>query len=308
MEVCEARLPFTVGMTIELAAPEATAVEAVTLEASDGFQLAATRFAARGERVGSIVVASATGVGQQFYRRFAEYASACGFSVLTFDYRGIGRSRPASLMGFDVELLDWGRRDLAAAIDAMADEGAPVFVVGHSIGGQALGLAPNHERVSGCYTFGTGTGWHGWMTPLEGAKVRLLWTLVLPPIAAWKGYAAWSSFGMGEDLPLGVYRKFRRWCNMPRFFFDDPEMAGIEETYAKVRTPIVAANALDDYWSLPRSRDAFVFAYRNAPVTRIDLDPRPVGSIGHMGYFRQHAAPLWNDALTWFRERCESAG
>lgn len=301
-------MPFHSGMTAATTLPQTLPVEAITLIASDGFPLAATRFAARVERVGSIVVASATGVGQQFYRRFAEYASARGFSVLTFDYRGIGRSRPASLKGLDVDLLDWGRRDLAAAIDAMADGGAPVFGVGHSIGGHAFGLAPNHAAVAKFYTFGTGTGWYGWMPPYDRARVWLMWKLVLPPLAAWKGYAPWSIFGMGNDLPLGVYRKFSRWCCLPRHFFDDPAMAGIEETYAEVRTPIVAANALDDTLSLPRSRDAFMFAYRNARVTRLDLDPRPIGGIGHLGYFRQHAEPLWDDVLTWFRGGCESGG
>jgi predicted alpha/beta hydrolase len=272
----------------------------MTLTADDGYSLAATCFEARGSRVGSIVVASATGVGQQFYRRFAEYASGRGFSVLTFDYRGIGRSRPANLKGLEVDLLDWGRRDLAAAFDAMKDDGVPLFGVGHSIGGHAFGLAPNHRDVAKFYTFGTGTGWYGWMPPYDRARVWLMWKLVLPLLTAWKGYAPWSILGMGDDLPLGVYRKFSRWCCLPRHFFDDPAMNGIEKKYAEVRTPIVAANALDDTLSLPRSRDAFMFAYCNAPVTRLDLDPRPLGGIGHLGYFRQHAEPLWRDALDWF--------
>ncbi|EEG06774.1 conserved hypothetical protein [Pseudogulbenkiania ferrooxidans 2002] len=34
-------------------------------------------------------------------------------------------------------------------------------------------------------------------------------------------------------------------------------------------------------------------AYCNAPLERVDLDPRQgTGRIGHMGYFRQQAQPL----------------
>ena len=108
---------------------------------------------------------------------------------------------------------------------------------------------------------------------------------------------------LGEDLPLGVYRQWRHWCRYPNYFLDDPQMAHVEEKYAQVRTPIVAANALDDLWALPRSRDAFMQAYRNAPLTRIDIDPRKgLGSIGHMGYFRQNAEPLWDRVLAWFSQ------
>jgi predicted alpha/beta hydrolase len=34
-------------------------------------------------------------------------------------------------------------------------------------------------------------------------------------------------------------------------------------------------------------------------VTRIDIDPAPFRGIGHMGYFRAKAEPLWNNALDW---------
>jgi len=79
-------------------------------------------------------------------------------------------------------------------------------------------------------------------------------------------------------------------------------MAHMADVYARVRTPIVAANAKDDLWALPRSRDAFVGGYRHAPLKRRDIDAKAegLGSLGHMGYFRQHAQPLWEEALAWF--------
>lgn len=77
-------------------------------------------------------------------------------------------------------------------------------------------------------------------------------------------------------------------------------MAGIEKQFAAVHTPILAANALDDLWAMPGSRDAFLEGYSQAPITRLDLAPdRQGGQIGHMGYFRASAEPLWQDALEW---------
>jgi predicted alpha/beta hydrolase len=240
-------------------------------------------------------------VFQGFYRRFALHAAQRGYEVLTFDYRGIGKSKPATLRGFDMDYLDWARQDLAAAIDAMVGDDAPLYLVGHSYGGHALGLLPNWNKLRGAYVFAIGAGWHGYMPFSESLKVRVLWNFVLPPLTAWKGYLPWSLLGMGEDLPLDVYRKWRHWCRFPHYFFDDPRMRGIADVYAKVTIPIVFANALDDAWATPASRDAFVFAYRNAQVQTRDIDPKQLGTpIGHMGYFRQSAAPLWDEVLDSF--------
>jgi len=278
-----------------------TAAQPLDLTAADGYILGGTRYPARATPQGRLVVAGATAVPQGFYKRFAEFASARGFDTLIFDYRGIGRSSPPSLKGFRMDLLDWARLDLAAAIEAMASDAVPLYLVGHSFGGHAFGLLPNHHKVTGFYVFGTGAGWHGYMPMAEQLRVLTMWNLVLPPLTWWKGYCPWKMLGLGENLPLDVFRQWRYWCRFPHYYFDDPGMRGIEQSYARIHTPIIAANALDDLWASPASRDAFVRGYRNAPLTRIDLDPKMLGgTIGHMGYFRQTAEPLWENALTWF--------
>lgn len=47
-----------------------------------------------------------------------------------------------------MDLLDWGKRDLAAAINFMSRDDVPAFVIGHSYDGHALGLLSNHSTVS----------------------------------------------------------------------------------------------------------------------------------------------------------------
>jgi predicted alpha/beta hydrolase len=276
----------------------------VTLVAADGYRLSAICYTATAPLVGHLVLAGATGVPQRFYRRFAEYASAHGFTTLTLDYRGIGQSRPASLRGFEMNYLDWAQQDLAAAVDAMSTEGTPLFMVGHSFGGHAFGLLPNHDRVARFYTFATGAGWHGWMPRTEQLRVQTMWRVIGPALTRWKGYLPWSILGMGEDLPLNVFLQWRHWCQYPRYFFDDPAMSHLAARFAAVRTPIVAANALDDRWAPPRSRDAFMAAYANSDWQAVDV-PLTRGAIGHMGYFRPTSAPLWDAALHWFRAHHE---
>ncbi|PYC21860.1 alpha/beta hydrolase [Aquipseudomonas alcaligenes] len=277
--------------------------EELQLAAADGYPLRATLYHAPQPRA-RLLIGGATGVPQGFYRRFAEYAAQRGYSTLSLDYRGIGQSRPARLRGFEMRYLDWAHLDLAAALDHLHADDLPTFMIGHSFGGHAFGLLPGHERVTGFYTFGTGAGWHGWMPPLERLRVQLMWNLVGPLIVLRKGYLAWSRLGMGEDLPLGVYRQWKRWCRYPRYFFDDPEQQHLAARFASVRTPIVAANSLDDLWAPPSSRDAFMAAYSAAPyqARTIDSQAEGLGAIGHMGYFRSSASALWDEALGWFEQ------
>ena len=278
--------------------------EKITITASDGYPLTAYRYPARGEARGNLLVAGGTGVPQRFYRRFAEHAAQRGLNVLTLDYRGASESSPASLKGFEMSYLDWSQKDLAAAVEWLAQDDLPLYWVGHSFGGHAIGLLPNHQQLTACYTFGSGAGWAGWMPRGEALKIRLFWHVIMPAIVSWKGYMAWSLLGMGDDLPLGVYKDWKRWCGFPNYYFDDPTMTWVKPLYAAVQMPCAFVTATDDPWAPPRSRDAFAKAYSNAPKTIRDISPLP-GSrpIGHMGYFRSESQPFWDEALEWLLQQ-----
>ena len=276
-----------------------TATRAVELQADDGYRLAATHAAARGEQF--VVVAGATAVPRRYYRRFAEYVAGRGVDVLTVDYRGIGGSRHGPLRQLDADLGDWCTRDLGAAV-AWAAQRGPTWVVGHSLGGHALGRLPDPGLVRAAYVCGTGAGWAGWMPRREALRVRFFWDVVAPVASRLLGYLPMNALGMGEDLPLGVYRQWRRWCRSPRYFFDDPDAAEVTAPFAHVTMPIAAAVATDDAWAPPRSRDAFFSGYPAARVERIDLVPGELGvdSVGHMGYFHTGAGrELWPGILAW---------
>ena len=272
--------------------------------ASDGYPLIGTLYTPEHGIKANIVLCSATGVPQAFYRRFAEYATQFGYQVLTFDYRGVAQSAPKRLKGFKMSYLDWGTLDLAAAIDFLAQDPIPLFMVGHSYGGQALGLAPNHAKVTAMYCFGTGAGWHGYMPFKEKMKVQVIWNIIFPPMVAVTGYLPWSKLNMGADLPIGVYQQWRKWCKNPTYFFADPEQHALIAQYAQVKTPIYAVSALDDDWALPNSRHAFMQHYRQAPMQFINISASDYGlkEIGHMGYFRKGAEKIWDEILQAFHD------
>jgi predicted alpha/beta hydrolase len=251
-----------------------------------------------------LLIAGATGVPQGFYKRFALYAQTKGFEVLSLDYRGIGKSSPPTLKNYDVDYLDWARQDLAAALDYFDDKN-PIFVIAHSYGGHAFGLLPNVHRTSGMVCMAMTAGWAGHMPITEQIRVNFLWHVLGPIIVFLNGYLAWSALGFGEDLPKGVFNQWKQWCRFPHYFFDDPKQAHLKEQFQKINKPIWAINAIDDSWGLPGSRDAFLKHYECAQTTKTDLNPKEMGlkSIGHMGYFRKGAEPLWDQVLDWVKLR-----
>jgi predicted alpha/beta hydrolase len=286
----------------------------IQLAALDGFPLTATLYtpqtparSAQGKPQ-FIVMGGATAVPRGFYKRFCEYAASLGIHAIVADYRGIGDSMPSSgkLKGFVMDYADWSRYDLAALVQ-YAHERGQVYLVGHSLGGHALGQLPDPNRIQAAYFCGSGAGWAGWMPQPERTKVWILWNVLGPVATRLLGYQPMSKLGIGEDLPLGVYRDWKRWCSFPRYFFDDgaPDAREIAAQFSQVRLPIAANVSTDDLWAPPASRDAFFQGYTAATVQRIDITPQDMGvkQIGHMGYFRKEVgATLWPQIMAWFAQ------
>ena len=272
-----------------------------TITTADNTPIAITQYSATHPKA-SIVIGGATGVPKRFYKHFALAANAAGYHVFTLDYRGTGDSAPPSLKGYKADYLDWAKQDLAALVEHADESGLPIFLVGHSYGGQALGLLPNVDKIKAAYVFGTGAGYSGWMPMLERIKVTILWNILAPVVVRVNGYLAWSKFGMGEDLPLGIYKQWKRWCSFPNYFFDDPNMHGLQHAYSRYSNTLVSVNATDDKWATGRSRDVFMPYYTNAKHTRIDLSPSEYGlkEVAHMGYFFKHAHAIWSPIFDCF--------
>jgi predicted alpha/beta hydrolase len=287
----------------------------IQLVALDGFPLMATLYKPETPALSVdgkpqyIVIGGATAVPRGFYRRFCEYAAGFGLYAIVADYRGIGDSMPPSgkLKGFVMDYADWSRYDLAAAVQ-YAHERGEVYLVGHSLGGHALGQLPDPNRIKAAYFCGTGAGWAGWMPQPERTKVWVLWNVIGPIATTVLGYQPMSKLGIGEDLPLGVYRDWKRWCSFPRYFFDDtaPDAREITAKFSQVHLPIAANVSTDDLWAPPASRDAFFEGYTHSTVERIDISPQQLGvsKIGHMGYFRKEVgAVLWPQMLAWLGQQ-----
>lgn len=275
------------------------AVTPLTLKAQDGYELGATLFEPSSPARRAVLVMAATGVPQEYYRRFAAFLADRGAAVLTFDYRGIGRSRPRSLRGMQARMRDWALLDSPAAFSRLAKNFPSVLIVGHSFGGQALGLLPNPERIAAALVVGSQSGyWKNW-PPLARLWVWPMMHLVLPALSYALGYFPSSRLGFGEDLPRGVALEWASWCRNPRYLVGALQA---DAEYARFRGPLRAYSISDDAIAPPGAVEALLEFYPAAKSELIPVEPADAGvdRIGHFGFFRERFRDtLWREAADW---------
>ncbi len=276
-----------------------------TIAARDGFALAASVFTPDMPPRAAVVVNSATAVPRKIYRPFAAYLAEQGFAVLTYDYRGTGGSRPPSLKGFPARMRDWAALDVAGALDHMRQvwPRLPLHAVGHSFGGQAIGLVPNNSEISRSLLVASQAGYWRLLAGAEKYRVYLLLRLVVPPIARMAGYVPGARLGLGEDLPRDVFLEWARWCMLPRYFFDDPTLDALEN-FPSYRGALRAIGLEDDPWATPPAIGLLTSGFTGTKPERVHIHPRDVGArkIGHFGFFRpEHRDTLWREAAAWLR-------
>lgn len=269
------------------------------LTAPDGFELGATYFEARTSAARAILILPASGVPQAYYRRFAAFLAERGHAVLTFDYRGIGRSLPSGVREVNAGMRDWARLDAASALAFLLKRHARAHLVGHSFGGQALGLLPHPARIAAALVVGSQSGyWKHW-PPLGRAWMWPATHLALPAISRMLGYFPARRLGFGEDLPAGVAIEWASWCRHPGYLVGALQ---VQDEYARFAAPLRAYAITDDAFAPPAAVKALLEFFPNSTGEVRTVHPAQVGArrIGHFGFFREtFRATLWREAADW---------
>ncbi len=273
---------------------------------ADGTSIAVRCYAsgAGGEK-GSVVIGGAMGVKQDFYGPFAQWLASQGYRVFSFDYRGMGDSRPAalgySLRGFEADLFQWAAdfdAVIAHALQPSAD--APLYIVGHSLGAQLPGMLAHRDRIKGLVSVAAGSGyWRDNAPPLKRVALYF-WYVLVPPMTALFGYFPGKRLRKVGDLPRGVIWQWRRWCLHPRYHVG-AEGDAVRAQFEEVRFPLVALSITDDELMTERGTQVLVDCYANAPrrIERVAPADASVARIGHFGLFRdQFQSTLWARVAT----------
>jgi predicted alpha/beta hydrolase len=283
----------------------AVPVENVAIAADDGFVLAAQLFrgAAEDATAPITLIGPAAGVPARYYAKFASYLAATNGPVLTFDYRGIGASAPASLRGFPARMRDWCCLDVPAVLGWAqgAHSGRPLNWLGHSMGGFATGLAHNNRAIARQLNIATLSGYWRLMASPERYRVRILMGSVAPLIVRGLGYFPGVLMG-GENMPGPAFLEWVRWCMTPEFLFGDPTLSEVRH-FQSLTAPVSFAQIEDDVWGTPAAvahMASHFTANRELSLWRIRLSDAHATRIGHLGFFRpEFRATLWPAAAAW---------
>nr|WP_316643717.1 alpha/beta fold hydrolase [uncultured Roseateles sp.] len=275
----------------------------LSFKARDGFELHGHCYGDAVTARAGLLIAPAMGVEQRYYAEFARWMASQGYLVLSFDYRGMGASRPDaqkhSLRGLDADIHTWAELDAAAALDELSyrlgGEGKPIHWLGHSLGGQILGMLPNRSRVSRAITVGCGSGY--WRENAISLRryVWWLWYVIVPLVLPLCGYFPGRKLRKVGDLPRGVMAQWRRWC-LDRDYMMGEGGAGLRAQYAALKLPMLSLSFTDDEFMSQRNTESLHSFYVGAQPEIRRIAPKDIGErrIGHFGFFRKHfQATLW---------------
>jgi predicted alpha/beta hydrolase len=286
---------------MNIATPASGAAEPVTITCADGVRLQGHFLPAQGSPAHAaaqpVLLCPATGVRQHFYLRFAAWLAEQGHAVLVFDYRGVGLSLHGPLKRCTATLAEWGQQDQVAALSWLLQRTGQdqVLLLGHSAGGQMLGLLPNHRHVSRVVGVAASTGWFKGMR--LGFRLRARFGLLgLMPLGIWlKGYAPCSKIGLGEDLPARVARQWGQWCAAGGYATNAVKRQPQQDFHAEVRIPITVVHAADDDIANTATVSDLMrtFPHARKQVHRIAPHEHGLRAIGHIDWFRPSHRVLW---------------
>ncbi|ROS44260.1 alpha/beta hydrolase family protein [Amycolatopsis thermoflava] len=139
---------------------EFSSLESLTV-ASEGATFVVRLLPAADPAAPVVLVLPAMAMKAKFYLPLAKALHAAGLSVATVDLRGQGEAKPALREGPDFGYRELIEADLPAVAAALRSRfpGAPLHLLGHSLGGQIalLFTAAHPDQVAGVVTIGTGT-------------------------------------------------------------------------------------------------------------------------------------------------------
>jgi predicted alpha/beta hydrolase len=275
------------------------------LRAADGFEIGAVFYAALRPRSPRrvAVLHGGAGIPALRYGRFARFLAEWGIPVLTYDYRGIGLSRPRELRGFDATIEDWAELDSAGAI-AWLRERFPqdeILGISHSIGALMLGGAPNAAEQARVVLVGAHTGYYGDYSALYRLPMAVAWHGMMPAVTRFFGYFPAGRLGLGDDLPAGMALEWAE-RRRPDLRLSGPEPAEerrrqLLDRCAALQCPAMVISISDDAFATEAGTKRLLSYFpRLSSPQHVAFTPADaqVRRIGHFGFFRRATGmALW---------------
>lgn len=275
-------------------------MEKLILTTKDSFSIAAHLFLPDKSNHRLLLINSATGVKQQVYFSFARYFSEQGFTVLTYDYRGIGLSKPENMKGFNASMRIWGSVDYKALTDyvQLNFNDFQKYCLGHSVGALILGMN-EHSQIFDEFVFvGTQNAFVGHLKLRTKIEAYLGFGLVQPLTTILLGYFPAHWFGLGESLPKNCAYDWRTLILNRK---STNRLLDKTDDYSKKLTQkVFVIRAEDDVWLTEKGVKSLLNdTYPNLkPKYRlVETSESEKKEIGHVNFFRSYNRKLWNIIL-----------
>lgn len=275
------------------------------LTTSDQFSVTAHVFLPGTSNGKLLLINSATGVKQQLYFSFASYFVQKGFTVITYDYRGIGLSKPARMKGFKASMRIWGSVDYKAVTDYIKIHfgGYKKYVLGHSVGALILGMNEDSCIFDGFVFVGTQNAFIGNLKFRTRIEALLGFGIVQPLATGLLGYFPAHWFGLGESLPKNCASDWRTLILNRK---STNRLLEQTKNYSEgLNGRVLVIRAEDDDWLTEKGvKSLLKDTYPNLkPVYRfIETSESERHEIGHVNFFRSYNRNLWNIILNELTE------
>ena len=282
-------------------------IQELHINTADNYQVAASLFVSKTEPKATVIINSATGVLRQYYNAFARSLAEQGLQVISYDYRGIGGSRTNNTSDKALSMVNWGRKDYRAVVD-WVEEHYPehkILGVGHSIGGQLLGLLPDNHRISAYLNIASQHAhWKNWR-----GKFKLQSFVFFHGLLPIFGFAAkqFPKWVLGsEALPKQATKDWSRFGR--KAFYTDVDGSELKDNFLNYRGKIRFLAIADDHAFAPPSavKSLKENVYKNADGELLLVEPKNYGMkrIDHFGFFKKTMnQKAWTECADWLKQQ-----
>jgi predicted alpha/beta hydrolase len=276
------------------------------IQKPNGKSITATAFEPTRPIGRTLLVSVATGMKQSFYYKFAAYFAEQGYHVYTYDYTDIGLSKHQHLRGSVTSYNTWGAEDYPAMVRFLKEQHPeqPIYLVGHSFGGNCLGMSQVSNDLAAIVTVASQQGY--WRSFNDGHRyfVWCVFAITMPFLTRLFGYFPSKTHGLGEDLPKNVSADWSKVILHPE------GVTGLADQrsswFQKITRPMLMISLDDDTYAPKQAVDNLALCYSAAAVERLNIAPKDAqaDSIGHLDFFRKKfQATLWQIPLEYFEKQ-----
>lgn len=266
--------------------------EILKVTAADGHGFDLTLYPAA-QNAPLLLIGPAMGTPARIYAPLAEAFAAQGLNAAVIELRGIGSSSLRAGRGTDFGYRDLVEKDWTAALAALRQRlaGPPIFLFGHSLGGQVavLHAAARPAEVDGAVIVAAGSVYHGGWSGAQRLGI-FAFTQFAGLLAGLLGYFPGKRVGFGGTEARTLMQDWARLARSGRF---DLSGSGTdyEAALSELPLPVLGLSFEHDTFAPHRAQKNLLDKLARARVTHLPLGERDTGArLDHYNWIKRPEA------------------